>query len=103
MTVIYMKILELTNAHRDSRGYLKHGGGKAKYNDLIRPMFLGGGMTDEPMKMFNTKPIEYIYCDDPNELCERLKLLIASINAGNGSHDNEILAIINEFKEANIS
>ncbi|CAG9137606.1 unnamed protein product, partial [Plutella xylostella] len=43
-----------------------------------------------------------VYWDDPNELIERLQLLIASKDAGNTNHDNEILSIIEELKEAGI-
>lgn len=42
------------------------------------------------------------YWDDPNELVDRLRLLIASQNAGNTGHGNEIIAIIEELVEANI-
>ena len=46
--------------------------------------------------------IVYEYWDDPNELCERLKLLLASKSAGNTNHDQEINSIIEELKERNI-
>lgn len=50
----------------------------------------------------NSKPIEYVYFDDVNELVDRLRLLIASKDAGNTSHDNEIISIINELREASV-
>lgn len=46
--------------------------------------------------------VEYKYWDNVNELCDRLKLLIASRDAGHTGHDNEILAIIEELKESQI-
>lgn len=46
--------------------------------------------------------IDYIYWDDPNELVDRLRLLLASQTAGNLSHINEILSIIEKLCEANI-
>jgi hypothetical protein len=46
--------------------------------------------------------IVYEYWDDPNELCERLQLLLASKSAGNTNHDQEINSIIEELKERNI-
>ena len=49
-----------------------------------------------------TKPIDYIYWNDPNELVNRLNLLIASQNAVNTGQNNEINAIIEELYEANI-
>lgn len=45
---------------------------------------------------------DYIYWDDPNELVERLCLLLASQSAGNPSHNNEILSIMEELREAEI-
>ena len=45
---------------------------------------------------------EYVYWDDPNELVDRLRLLLASQAAGNPSHNNEIISIIEELWEAGI-
>lgn len=46
--------------------------------------------------------IVYEYYDDPNELCDRLKLLVSSKAAGNTNHDQEINSIIEELRENNI-
>lgn len=46
--------------------------------------------------------ITYEYWDDPNELCKRLRLLIASQNAGNTNHTQEINSIIEELSERGI-
>lgn len=43
--------------------------------------------------------IIYEYFDDPNELCDRLKLLISSRAAGNTNHMQEINSIIEELRE----
>ena len=43
---------------------------------------------------------DYIFWDDPNELAERLQLLAASYQAGNRSYTNEIMAILEELREA---
>lgn len=43
--------------------------------------------------------VTYEYWDDPNELCERLKMLISSQNAGNTNHIQEIDSIIEELSE----
>lgn len=48
------------------------------------------------------KNIDYVYWDDPNELVNRLRLLLSSKNVGNTNHDNEIVSIIEELYEANI-
>jgi len=41
----------------------------------------------------------YVYWDDPNELVDRLRLLLAEQSAGNPSHVNEIHSIIEELRE----
>jgi len=43
-----------------------------------------------------------LHWDDPNELMDHLRLLDASHRAGNNAHDNEILSIIEEFREAGL-
>lgn len=42
---------------------------------------------------------DYVYWNDPNELVDRLKLLIAEKSAGNNAHINEIHSIIEELRE----
>ena len=46
--------------------------------------------------------LDYVYWDDLNELVDRLRLLLASQAAGNPSHTNEIISIIEELREAEI-
>lgn len=46
--------------------------------------------------------MDYVYWDDPNELVDRLHLLMASQAAGNSSHTNEIISIIKELREAGV-
>ena len=53
------------------------------------------------MKSFKDNT-DYVYWNDVNEIVERLKLLIASQQAGHTNHDNEIISIIEELKEAKI-
>lgn len=43
--------------------------------------------------------VVYEYFDDPNELCERLRLLISSRMAGNSNHMQEINSIVEELRE----
>ncbi|XP_076301681.1 uncharacterized protein LOC143219696 [Lasioglossum baleicum] len=64
----------------------------------IRPLFLmrsGKGLPTS-MKVTNN-PIDYMHWDDPNELVDRLKLLVSSKNAGHTGHNNEIISIIEEL------
>lgn len=71
----------------------------------------GGCVNTSPSSMDMNKSLlmkkytpntDFKYWDDPNELVDRLRLLIGSQNAGNNSHNNEIIAIIEELQEANI-
>lgn len=117
----YKRILELTNAHRQS-----HEAGKPlratstpKYKEIIRPLYLrprrqaqkrtGKGLQG----LFGAKrprtgegrfvPMEtrrtFVYWDDPNELVERLALLAASRDAGHTGLEREILSIEEELRE----
>ena len=60
----------------------------------------GTGLIPEYMTHQENKNIDYIYWDDPNELVDRLRLILASQAAGNPSHNNEILSIIEEFNNS---
>ena len=46
--------------------------------------------------------IQYVHWDDPNELVDRLRLLVESSRAGNNAHENEILSIVEEMCEAGV-
>lgn len=125
---VYKKILEKTSVHRRKQtpsGKIKASNSK-KYKNIIKELFpiassssvtenlqtprkinlrkssktmqyKGGGL----MKLNLNKP-NYVYWDDPNELVERLRLLMSSSLAGHSNHNNEIMSIIEELKEANI-
>lgn len=60
-----------------------------------------GGELEHDFIPYNQN-IVYEYFDDPNELCERLRLLIASKSAGNTNHDQEVNSIIEELRELGI-
>ena len=54
-------------------------------------------------RTFNRSGVfNYKYWDDPNELVDRLRLLVASQAAGHTGHNNEIISIIEELREAKI-
>ena len=108
--LVYKDMLHYTNAHkRDfNPGGQIRGDKGIKYRDVIKPLFseslnenfhTGGSLPTLKKYKNNT---DLVYWDDPNELVERLKLLIASRDAGNTNHDNEILSIVEELKEAGI-
>lgn len=50
----------------------------------------------------NKPNTDYVYWDNVNELVDRLRLLVASMIAGHTGHNNEIISIVEELKEANI-
>lgn len=110
----YQEILLSTNVYKrdfDPKGQVR-GTNQIKYLEIIRPLiqekletrkrfntFSGYGV--ELLK-YNSKPIEYVYWNDLNELVDRLRLLIAEETAGNTSHTNEIQSILNELKEEGV-
>lgn len=53
-------------------------------------------------KRVNKRGADYVYWDDPNELVDRLRLLMASQISGHTGHNNEIISIIEELREANL-
>ncbi|KYN23132.1 hypothetical protein ALC57_04456 [Trachymyrmex cornetzi] len=109
---IYRSILLTTNAHkRDHSPSNQVMGSKGyKYKNTIAPMVsdkkVGTGINkraDLPRTMtLNDNKIDYIHWDDPNEIVDRLRLLEASRQAGYNGHDNEILSIIEELREARL-
>ena len=106
----YKNMLITTNAHR--RNHSEHGQLRSnrgyKYKYVIAPLLQiepgkkksGRGL---PRAMtLNDNTIDYVHWDDPNELVDRLRLLEASRQAGHNAHDNEMLSIIEELREAGL-
>lgn len=98
----YYEILVDTSAHLNSANKIKSNNGY-KYMNIIRPLYekyskRGGSLN---MKL-NNKKVEYVYYDTPDELVDRLRLLVADKEAGNNSHDNEIYSILEELQELKI-
>lgn len=115
----YKKMLEYTSAHKsdfNSNGDIIRNSKNQKYNKIISGLFpvndrkkrLGGSLKkpQTKYKMLNGKNasnnLDYVYWDDPNELVDRLRLLTASQTAGHTGHNNEIISIIEELREAKI-
>ena len=90
----YKSILSDTNAYK--RYYLP--GAKVntnkglKYREIIARLF--------PPR--SGRGIDYVHWNDPNELVERLRLLVSSKRVGHTGHDNEIISVVEELREANI-
>lgn len=107
----YKQILNYTNVHRYHflpSGAIVRDKTNTKYLNIIAKLFpeKGGGalnalQTDYMIQDRNGRK-HFTYWDDPNELVERLMLLVASQSAGHTGHNNEILSIIEELREAKI-
>lgn len=114
---VYKNILLKTSAYR--RNYKPDGQRKGsrgyKYKKIISKLLndnkskaLSSKSTSiserkgSGMMKLNPYKTNYLYWDDPNELVDRLRLLVASQAAGHTNHNNEIVSIIEELREANI-
>lgn len=98
----YKSIMDISSPYRDTLHRLKQSGMR-KYLEIIRPLYKSLSTSGDGLKMiYNNKNSEFVYWDDLNELVDRLKLLCASKKVGNTSHQNEIVAILNELKEAGV-
>ena len=116
----YKDIIISTNAHR--KHYKVDGevrdSKSLKYTNFVKKLItvsplktnrhsrkrssLGKGLIPKYMISTEDNKLDYVYWDDPNELVDRLRLLLASQAAGNPNHSNEILSIIEELREAGI-
>ncbi|XP_043468125.1 uncharacterized protein LOC122502244 [Leptopilina heterotoma] len=107
----YKEILIATNAHKKKYSSFEsiRTDKSYKYLNFISQFFprtptkqpsVSGSSLPKFMITNRNFQREYIYWDDPNELVDRLRLLMASQAAGNPSHNNEIMSIIEELREA---
>lgn len=108
----YIQIIEDTNAHKKKHqsdgSYRNMNTNKFKF--FISPNLTqklgkrrsveGTGLTSDYKIARIGTSMDYVYWDDPNELVDRLRLLVAEKAAGNPSHVNEIQSIIEELREA---
>src|SRR5436190_4270471 len=101
----YKDILVQTSAHKKDylfRNKINRLTGSTKYKEVISKLFplttttTGSGL----VKSVSTRDISY--WDDPNELCDRLRLLVASAETGNMGRGNEMLNIVEELREAGL-
>lgn len=111
----YQDILKRTSVHHrnyDSKQRVK-ASRSHKYVHIIKPLTYrsksatasgskttGAGIGNK--MLVSTLPYQFVYWDDINELVNRLRLLLASEQAGNTSHTNEIASIVEELKEAGV-
>lgn len=99
----YKSILTQTAAHKTIDGSRIRSSTGSKYNDIISKLFTGEcNITVGTVINMRLQKNNVIYWQDPNELVDRLRLLYASLVAGNTSVRNEIIAICEELVEARI-
>jgi hypothetical protein len=103
----YVKILKLTNVHRqphtpEGKPRSSHG---VKYMTYILPYLKpkGGlgykiGKGHKIVQCDNPNPPIHLQWDDPNTLCQRLRVILASKGSGHTGHGPEIKAIISELR-----
>jgi hypothetical protein len=94
---VYKSILIQTSAHLTTSGKIRNTNCK-KYKNIISKLFpTGGGELSMKVQKNNL-----VYWDDPNELVDRLRLLLASKSAGNTGVSNEIISIFEELREVGL-
>ena len=86
------------NFHTKYQKYLK----QVNPGHIETSKLKGRGLPTFMIAKSQESPLDYKYWDDPNELVDRLRLLVAERSAGNNNHDNEIMAIIEELREAQV-
>jgi len=95
---VYKSILIQTSAHLTASGSKIRNTKCKKYKNIISKLFpTGGGELSMKVQRNNL-----VYWDDPNELVDRLRLLLASKSAGNTGVSNEIISIFEELREAGL-
>lgn len=97
----YKRLLEKTHAHKHSYAAEKpiRTTRAKKYTQIIRPLFEKVKKEGSGLFVPLTPKRSYVYWDNPNELVQRLALLIASKEAGHTGHEREILSIEEELRE----
>jgi len=97
---IYKSILIQTSAHLTAGGLKIRNTTCKKYKNIISKLFPttggGGGLSMKVQKN------NLVYWDNPNELVDRLRLLLASKSAGNTGVSNEIISIFEELHEVGL-
>jgi len=99
-----------TNAHRRDHNVQNPvmGNKGYKYKHIIAPLISnhrtggkkGTGVASVLSVMTLNNKIDYVHWDDFNEFVDRL--LDAACRASNNAHDNKILSIIEELREAGL-
>lgn len=119
----YTRILHVAGIHRRAHDPVKYAY-TYKYKNVISPLIdrsiednptpifahkcnnsqSCGSMTGDGYKLITDQGKDYVHYSDPNELVDRLRLLVAAEQAGNdiAQHHNEIETILQELRECGI-
>lgn len=104
----YLQLVRENNLlHRHYNRKLQNAGSRSKKYKLIRNLLKEAKQTHSlhtgsGIMRYSENKTDYVYWNDVNELVDRLRLLIASQQAGHSNHNNEIASILEELKEADI-
>lgn len=102
---VYKSILVQTSAHLTASGLKIRNTTCKKYKNIISKLFPssgGGGGGAGGELLMKVQKNHLVYWDNPNELVDRLRLLLASKSAGNKGVSNEIISIFEELREAEL-
>ncbi|XP_015121531.1 uncharacterized protein LOC107044239 [Diachasma alloeum] len=104
----YGHIILTTNAHRlyYQENKSLRTSNSLNYQTIIKNLLLskktGTALPHHMIASIIPRKMDYVYWDHPNELVDRLRLLMAYQEADNTSHTNEILSIMEKLREAGI-
>lgn len=82
--------------YKSDRKKIKKGG--SKYSSVVNKLFTSSG-SRLSMKLQKNN---FVYWHNPNELVDRLRLLLACRAAGNTGVSNEIISIFEELRETGL-
>ena len=112
--VNYLEILKYTGAYLQNNGKKIKSSKSFKYKEVVSALakknqnkkegkgFMRFRNIKTDTVKYNPCPKEYVWFDEPDEIVNRLRLLISEQQAGNTSVSNEIASIIEELTELNI-
>ena len=101
----YKRIMKNTNALRknyEADRSFRQVRNNNEFNTEIKKFYEISGLPKWMVEQRSVLDCNYVYWNDLNELVDRLKLLIAEKSAGNNSHNNEIMSIIEELREEKV-
>lgn len=102
---MYERVIKLTGLNRRDHGTGSLlGGNSRKYQNVIKPLAdRSGGRTGGGLLRYEpSTKVRYRFYDDPDEICDRLRLLVGERRAGNDGVNGEILSIVEELRELGV-